>query len=59
MNPFKGREDERDCHCNNCEFKFREGEIVIKDDEEEYCPICGQSGFIADDYKEVERGRGN
>jgi Zn finger protein HypA/HybF involved in hydrogenase expression len=50
-NPFKGREDERNCHCNNCEAKFREGDIAIKDDVE-YCPSCGISGCIADDEEE-------
>jgi hypothetical protein len=52
-NPFNGREDERNCHCNNCEAKFREGEIIIKGDQE-YCPACGRSGFIADDSEEED-----
>jgi len=47
-NPFKGREDEHSCHCNNCEAKFMEGEIKIKDDIE-HCPSCGMAGCIADD----------
>jgi formylmethanofuran dehydrogenase subunit E len=50
-NPFKGREDERNCHCNNCGEKFREGDIAIKDDVE-YCPFCGKIGYIADDKEE-------
>jgi hypothetical protein len=50
-NIFSGREDERNCHCNYCEAKFREGEIIIKDDVE-YCPVCEQTGFIADDCEE-------
>jgi hypothetical protein len=50
-NPYKGREDERNCHCNNCEEKFREGEIKIKGDEEFY-PVCGKFGFIADETEE-------
>jgi formylmethanofuran dehydrogenase subunit E len=52
MNIFSGREDERNCHCNNCESMFLEGELVIKDDEE-YCPVCFQWGFIADDCEEI------
>jgi hypothetical protein len=47
-NPFKCREDERSCHCNNCCARFREGEIICKGDEE-HCPICGMPGFIEDD----------
>ena len=47
-NPFKGREDERNCHCNNCCARFREGEIRCRG-EEEYCPVCGLPGFIEDD----------
>ena len=47
-NPFKNREDERNCHCNNCEVKFMEGEITIRNGVE-YCPSCGESGYIADD----------
>ena len=46
-NPFNGREDERDCHCNNCGGKFKEGQIEIKG-EEEYCPCCGLPGCIED-----------
>jgi len=47
-NPFKGREDERNCHCNNCGAKFMECEILCKG-EDEYCPSCKESGCIADD----------
>jgi hypothetical protein len=49
MNMFSGREDERDCHCNNCEARFREGEIDIRDGGGECCPVCGVPGCIADD----------
>ena len=47
-NPFKGREDERNCHCNFCSARFRVGEIRYKGDEE-YCPVCELPGFIEDD----------
>jgi hypothetical protein len=56
-NPFKGSEDERNCHCNYCEAKFREGEIVIKNGEE-YCPSCGQAGYIGDDPKQTNNQPG-
>jgi len=46
-NIFKGREDERGCKCNWCGAEFREGEIRIVDDVE-YCPSCGEQGYIAD-----------
>jgi rubrerythrin len=49
LNIFKGREDERHCHCNNCGEKFMEGEIIIHKDDEEHCPVCGAIGYIADD----------
>ena len=51
-NPFKGREDERNCRCNNCEAEFMEGEITIRDGAE-YCPSCGESGCIADGREEL------
>ena len=46
-NSFKGREDERNCFCSNCEATFMEGEIKIKDGVE-HCPSCGKSGCIGD-----------
>jgi Zn finger protein HypA/HybF involved in hydrogenase expression len=54
---LKGREDERDCQCNNCESWFREGEIKIKGDKE-YCPVCGKSGFIDDNIMIFQEGKG-
>ena len=46
-NPFKGIEGERLCRCNQCGKTFNEGDIICEEDEE-YCPECGEDGCIAD-----------
>ena len=56
-NPFKGRDDERKCRCNQCTAEFMEGEIVVKG-YAEYCPSCGESGCIADDIEAAKCGCG-
>jgi len=57
INPYKGRDDERKCRCNWCTAEFMEGEITIKD-YIEYCPSCGETGYIADDMEVEECGGG-
>jgi len=52
-NPFKNREDECQCRCNCCMAEFMEGEITIKDDVE-YCPDCGETGYIQDGLEGAE-----
>ena len=54
INPFKGSEDERNCRCNNCGARFKEGEIRIANGGKEFCPSCGVSGCIADEQQEDE-----
>lgn len=52
-NPFKGSEDERECHCSNCLANFKEGQIKCKG-EKESCPACGKQGCIADGKTEID-----
>ena len=54
INPFKGSEDERNCRCNNCGARFKEGEIRIANGGKEFCPSCGVPGCIADEQQEDE-----
>ena len=34
--------------CNNCMAVFDEDDIPINDNDEEYCPECGETGYLMD-----------
>jgi MoaA/NifB/PqqE/SkfB family radical SAM enzyme len=34
--------------CNHCTVSFDEEEIIVGENETEYCPFCNQSGALMD-----------
>lgn len=50
--------DLRDVECLNCEWVGYEKDLIIEEEDcgEEFCPVCGMRGCIADRYFNEEVG---